>query len=232
MSEPSQLDRVFQIIMKYMMETGQAPHYTEIASELDVPVEEGRKALHELFSPQFPGWLFPNTDYICSFPPFSNLPTHYRITIDGQQKWFAQWGFESLAVSWLFPGKTVQIDAACLDCGSPIKVEMKDGVIQNTEPEGLMGYTPVPLREWFNDLPYAWSTMNLFRSEEHVKNWSGFKSGTEEGMNKVSDVAALFSGNFFTKRLDPDYASNMQNYLMELIGVMKDMGSFWQMPEE
>ncbi len=90
MSEPSQLDRVFQIIMKYMMETGQAPHYTEIASELDVSVEEGRKALHELFSPQFPGWLFPNTDYICSFPPFSNLPTHYRITIDGQQKWFAQ----------------------------------------------------------------------------------------------------------------------------------------------
>ena len=232
MSEPSQLDRVFQIIMKYMMETGQAPHYTEIASELDVPVEEGRKALNELFSPQFPGWLFPNTDYICSFPPFSNLPTHYRITIDGQQKWFAQWGFESLAVSWLFPAKTVQIDAACLDCGSPIKVEMKDGVIQNTEPEGLMGYTPVPLREWFNDLPYAWSTMNLFRSEEHVKNWSGFKVGTEEGMNKVSDVAALFSGNFFTKRLDPDYASNMQNYLMELIGIMKNMGSFWQMPEE
>ena len=51
-------------------------------------------------------------------------------------------------------------------------------------------------------------------------------------MNKVSDVAALFSGNFFTKRLDPDYASNMQNYLMELIGAMKDLGSFWQMPEE
>jgi hypothetical protein len=90
MSEPSQLDRVFQIIMKYMMETGQAPHYTEIASELDVPVEEGRQALHALFSPGFPGWLFPNTDYIASFPPFNNLPTQYRITIDGQQKWFAQ----------------------------------------------------------------------------------------------------------------------------------------------
>ena len=74
--------------------------------------------------------------------------------------------------------------------------------------------------------------MNLFRSEEHVKNWSDFKVGTEEGMNKVSDVAALFSGNFFTKRLDTDYASNMQNYLMELIGVMKDLGSFWQIPEE
>ena len=90
MSEPSQLDKTFQIIMKYMMETGQAPHYTEIASELDVPIEEGRKALHALFSPGFPGWLFPHTDYIGSFPPFSNLPTQYRITIDGHQKWFGQ----------------------------------------------------------------------------------------------------------------------------------------------
>jgi hypothetical protein len=90
MSDPGQLDRTFQIIMKHMTESGQAPHYTEIASELDVPVEEERKALHELFSLGIPAWLFPNTDYICSFPPFNNLPTQYRITIDGQQKWFAQ----------------------------------------------------------------------------------------------------------------------------------------------
>ena len=74
--------------------------------------------------------------------------------------------------------------------------------------------------------------MNLFRSEEHVRNWSGFKAGTEEGMNKVSDIAGLFSGNFFTKRLDSDYVSHMQDYLMELIGAMKNMGSFWQMPEQ
>jgi hypothetical protein len=49
MSESSQLQRTFQIIMKQMMETGQAPHYTEIAAQLGVPVEEGRKLLHELF---------------------------------------------------------------------------------------------------------------------------------------------------------------------------------------
>ena len=90
MHEPNQLDRVFQIIMKRMVETGQAPHYTEIAKEMGVSVEDGRKALHELYAPHFPGWLFPNTDYIGSFPPFSNLPTQYRITIDGEQKWFAQ----------------------------------------------------------------------------------------------------------------------------------------------
>ena len=74
--------------------------------------------------------------------------------------------------------------------------------------------------------------MNLFRSEEHVRNWSGFKADTEEGMNKLSDVAGLFSTNFFTRRLDPDYVSHMQEYLKELIEALKGMGSFWQPPEQ
>jgi len=74
--------------------------------------------------------------------------------------------------------------------------------------------------------------MNLFRSEEHVRNWSGFKANTDEGINKLSDVVRLFSVNFFSKRLDPDYASRMQDYLMELIGILKGMSSFWHPPEQ
>lgn len=88
--DKTELDRTFSIIMKQMVETGVAPHYTEIAKELGVSVEEGRKALQNLFGAGVPGWLFPNTDYITSFAPFNNLPTQYRITIDGRQKWFGQ----------------------------------------------------------------------------------------------------------------------------------------------
>ena len=90
MNEPINLDRTFHIIMARMVESGQAPHYTEIAAELGVSVEEGREALHKLFAAGIPGWLFPNTDLIASFAPFNNLPTQYRITIDGHQKWFGQ----------------------------------------------------------------------------------------------------------------------------------------------
>lgn len=87
----SELDRVFHFIMERMVATGQAPHYTEIAGELDVQPAEGRRLLRKLFSVRnFPGWLHPSTDLIASFPPFNNLPTQYRITIDGEQKWFAQ----------------------------------------------------------------------------------------------------------------------------------------------
>jgi hypothetical protein len=65
--------------------------YTEIAEEAGVSVEEGRKALHDLIDAGIPAmWLYPETDLICSIAPFSNLPTQYRISVDGVQKWFGQ----------------------------------------------------------------------------------------------------------------------------------------------
>ena len=90
MSEPTILDKAYNAIMRRMVQTGQAPFYTELAKELGLSVKEGRKILHDLFSAGIPGWLFPRTDHIVSFAPFNNLPTHYRITINGQQKWFGQ----------------------------------------------------------------------------------------------------------------------------------------------
>ena len=91
MPKKSELDQTFHTIMERMIATGQAPHFTEIAAELGVPPTKGRKALHKLFSTLgFPGWLYPKTDNIVSFAPFNNLPTHYRLTIDGEQKWFGQ----------------------------------------------------------------------------------------------------------------------------------------------
>jgi len=32
---------------------------------------------------------------------------------------------------------------------------MKDGVVQGTEPEGLVAYTSVPFGNWFKDIAYA-----------------------------------------------------------------------------
>ena len=91
MNTPTLLDKTYHVIITRLVETGQAPHYTEIAAEVGVSVEDARRALHELMSKGIPGmWLFPETDYISSFAPFSNLPTQYRIAVDGEEKWFGQ----------------------------------------------------------------------------------------------------------------------------------------------
>lgn len=76
MSSPGLLDKTYNATITKMRGTGQAPHYGELAAELRVTVEDARKALHDLMSLGIPGiWLFPDTDYIGSFAPFSNLPT-------------------------------------------------------------------------------------------------------------------------------------------------------------
>lgn len=90
MAELALLDRAFANIIDRFVRTGQAPHFTELARDLHLPVEQGRELVHELFVRNVPGWVFPGTDLIASFAPFNNLPTQYRISVDGHQKWFAQ----------------------------------------------------------------------------------------------------------------------------------------------
>ncbi len=83
------LDRAYASIMATMVSTGVAPHYTELATELGVPMDLGRSIVHRLME-LTPGWAHPGTDYIASFPPFNNQPTQYRITIDGKPGWYGQ----------------------------------------------------------------------------------------------------------------------------------------------
>lgn len=41
---------------------------------------------------------------------------------------------------WLFPGKVVQVDAPCLDCGEPLQVRIKDGEVLSSTPGTIVGY--------------------------------------------------------------------------------------------
>jgi hypothetical protein len=90
MADLELLDRAFANIIDRFVRTGQAPHFTELATDLGLPIEQGRELVHELFARNVPGWVHPGTDLIASFAPFNNLPTQYRISVDGHQKWFAQ----------------------------------------------------------------------------------------------------------------------------------------------
>jgi len=138
------LDRVFHQIMTRVVETGRAPHYAELARELRCTTEEARQAIRSIFKRGYPGWLHPGTDLIASFPPFNSQPTQYRISVDGKQQWFAQCGFEALAACWLFPGRTVRVDAPCLDCGEPMILDIRDGQLESVAPVTIVGHCNSP----------------------------------------------------------------------------------------
>ena len=140
MAELELLDRGYEAVMRRVVETGQAQHYTELAAELEIDLPAARDLVHELVAIT-PGGTHPGTDHLASFPPFNIQPTQYRVSIDGEQRWFAQCGFEAMAIRWLVPGRQVRIDAPCLCCGEPITVEMCDDDITSIAPTTTVGYT-------------------------------------------------------------------------------------------
>ncbi len=144
MTEVELMDRGYATIMSSIVESGTAPHFTELASTLDIDLAEANQLVHDLVAVT-PGWTHPGTDYLASFPPFNLQPTHYRVSIDGESGWYAQCGFEAMAVRWLVPGKDVRIEAPCLCCGEPIVVEMRDEDISTIEPAEAVGYTASPV---------------------------------------------------------------------------------------
>ncbi len=140
MTDARLMDQMFHRIMLALVESGRAPHYAELARAMGLTVEGGRRLLLDVMQAYPIGWLHPETDYIASFPPLNNLPTQYRISVRGEQRWFAQCGFEATSATWLFPGATVRIEAPCLDCGEPVRVEMRDGRVLTVDPPGVVGH--------------------------------------------------------------------------------------------
>ena len=155
MTSATQLDQTHHFILETFVERGSAPHYTEIAARFGVSPEKGKELLHELMTSGLPMWLYPGTDLVVSVAPFSSLPTPYRVTVDGRPGWFGQCGFESLALTWVFPGKAVQIDSTCLDCGEALRVVVRDGVIEVREPDWIVGYVDIPFGRWSKDWPFT-----------------------------------------------------------------------------
>ena len=135
-----ELDAVYAAIMSEIVSTGVAPHYAELARTLDIEPMRAKAVITRIID-LTPGWLHPGTDYIASFPPFNNQPTQYRVSVDDEQRWFAQCGFEALACRWLFPGRTVTVDAPSLLGGDPLQIVMRDEEITSIDPPTMVGYT-------------------------------------------------------------------------------------------
>ena len=84
------VNRAHHLMMRAFIETGRALHYTELGAAMGLLPEEGKALLHDLMGSGVPGWLHPDTDYVVSFAPFNNMPTQYRISVGGQERWYAQ----------------------------------------------------------------------------------------------------------------------------------------------
>jgi hypothetical protein len=76
--------------------------------------------------------------------------------------------------------------------------------------------------------------MNLFRSEEHIRNWTRFDPATTEGIIPFLDLVKLFSGPYFRRRMDLNWVSKSREYAREMVATMAEIGKtgpFWKRPK-
>jgi hypothetical protein len=90
MEETILVQRAYTAVVEHFVKTGRAPHYTELAATLGLPPEETRQLQHKAADSSVASWFVKDTDYVESWAPFSNVPTHYLVTINGGQKWYGQ----------------------------------------------------------------------------------------------------------------------------------------------
>jgi hypothetical protein len=77
--------------------------------------------------------------------------------------------------------------------------------------------------------------MNLFRSEEHIRNWARYDPAAEQGILPLQNIVNLFSGKFMQKRLDLNYASHALEYFDEVLSVISEIAKtrpFWRLKPE
>ncbi|HEY3278151.1 MAG TPA: hypothetical protein VGJ94_16155 [Syntrophorhabdaceae bacterium] len=90
MEESILVQRAYTAVLDHFIKTGRAPHYTELAATLGLGPEEARQVQHKAADSAIACWFVTGTDYVESWAPFSNVPTHYLVTIEGDQKWYGQ----------------------------------------------------------------------------------------------------------------------------------------------
>lgn len=87
MAEATLVQQAYTTILQHVIQTGRAPHYTELAANLDLTPDEARDLQKETAEAGVGCWLIDGTDYIESWAPFSNVPNQYKLAVEGQQKW-------------------------------------------------------------------------------------------------------------------------------------------------
>jgi hypothetical protein len=84
------VQQAYTSIQQHFIDTGRAPHFTELAAILRITPDEARAVQSDAADAGVGTWINHDTDYVGSWAPFSNIPTQYLLTIGGQQKWYGQ----------------------------------------------------------------------------------------------------------------------------------------------
>lgn len=72
--------------------------------------------------------------------------------------------------------------------------------------------------------------MNLFRSEEHARKWSGYRDDAAGGLLTLEQVMTIFASPMFRERGDPHFLSRLADLRAETVATITQVTEghpFW-----
>jgi hypothetical protein len=129
--------------------TGRVPQARELARTLQRSESDVRAALRQLAAARAL-ILAPNDGEIWSASPFAAVPSAFRVWALGRVYW-ALCIRDALGIAAAL-GAAADITAPCGDCGTPMRIEIRDGVLTPTQ--GVVHFT-VPAARWWDNIGFT-----------------------------------------------------------------------------
>lgn len=135
-------------IYRHFADEATAPLATDIAAALGLTPDETRAALRRLAAAK--ALALRADGELLMAPPFSAVPTGYRVHGDGKS-WWANCAWDALGFSPMF-GIDIRIECACPDCKAPVQVEVRDGALVD---QPLRMHFALPPTKWWDDIVFT-----------------------------------------------------------------------------
>ena len=224
MAELTERDRqVRRRIMDEVLGAGTAPTRDELSRELGLSEHELSEALLDLeaaaciarqdeahaskmqFQDEPLEQALPAAGEIFYARPFAAFKNHYPVSVDGEQKWYAECAVEACAVSAMFPGAEVIVRSHCRQTKAPVELLGRDGILLDYSPRTLRVQFGRPVREFAADV-VGWCDYNsFFASEEAAQDWRQANPHVKGITREPRSVALALAETIGKGRLDYDY---------------------------
>lgn len=141
--------------------------------------------------------------------PFACFENHYKIYVNGVQKWHAECSVEACGIGPMFPGREVVVESHCRLTKEPVRIIAKGDKLLDYSPKTMRVHFGFAL-EYLADDAIGWCDFNsFFASEEAAIEWRK-KHPHVKGTTKSVEAVNKFIVELVGKgRLDYDYQLTM-----------------------
>jgi hypothetical protein len=226
-AQSTELDeRIRLAVLREFVRTGSPPTVEHMMGELRLSREEIERGLERLDETRHLK-LLPGTHRILMAFPFSAIATPYSVVLRGNQRYFANCAWDSIA---FYPvlHKPIHVESFCYHCGRALSFELRADKVKTGAGAPPVIYLGRPAAEWWTDIITTCSnTMLFFASSEHLQQWRDSHPDTG-GVELPIETVLKLSGPLYAGKMSAGFTRPSHDRMIQLFRELNLTGEFWR----